>query len=91
MLQIPGCSRRLILGDAGAALVVAHAADEPTPVVATAPYGYLRLRRETYEPDDLARWARVVSDQGWEDAYVFFKHEDEGAGPALAERFVAEL
>ena len=81
-----------VLGDAGAALVVADTeADEPAEVVATAPYGYLRLRRADYGPDDVARWARVVSDQDWEDAFVFFKHEDAGAGPALAERFVAEL
>ena len=81
-----------VLSDAGAALVVADTeADEPSEVVATAPYGYLRLRRADYEPDDVARWARVVSDQDWEDAFVFFKHEDAGAGPALAERFVAEL
>ena len=77
-----------ILGDAGAALVVAHTEDERPPVVATAPYGYLRLRREAYEPDDLARWAGIASDQGWEDVYVFFKHEDAGTGPALAQRFV---
>jgi uncharacterized protein YecE (DUF72 family) len=77
-----------ILGDAGAALVVAHTEDEPPPVVATAPYGDLRLRREAYEPDDLARWAGIASDQGWEDVYVFFKHEDAGTGPALAQRFV---
>jgi hypothetical protein len=25
---------------------------------------------------------------GWSDAYVFFKHEDSGTGPALARRFV---
>ena len=81
-----------VLSDAGAALVVADTeADEPADVVATAKYGYLRLRRADYEPDDVARWARVVSDQDWEDAFVFFKHEDAGAGPALAERFVAEL
>ena len=81
-----------VLGDAGVALVAADTgADEPPPVVATAPYGYLRLRRETYESGDLARWASVVSDQAWEDVFVFFKHEDAGAGPALAERFVAEL
>ena len=80
------------LSDVGAALVVADTeADEPAEVVATAPYGYLRLRRADYEPDDVARWARVVSDQDWDDAFVFFKHEDAGAGPALAERFVAEL
>ncbi len=81
-----------VLSDAGAALVVADTeAVEPAEVVATAPYGYLRLRRADYGPDDVARWARVVSDQDWEDAFVFFKHEDAGAGPALAERFVAEL
>ncbi len=71
--------------------MVSHTEDEPPPVVATAPYGYLRLRREAYEADELARWAQLVSDQDWEDVYVFFKHEDAGAGPALAERFVAEL
>jgi uncharacterized protein YecE (DUF72 family) len=81
-----------ILSDAGVALVVADTGpDEPPEVVATAPYGYLRLRRAVYEPGDLARWARVVSDQKWTDAYVFFKHEDDGAGPALAARFVAEF
>ena len=81
-----------LLSDAGVALVVADTgADEPAEVVATAPYGYLRLRRDDYDPDDVARWARIVSDQEWEDAFVFFKHEDAGAGPALAERFVAEL
>jgi uncharacterized protein YecE (DUF72 family) len=81
-----------VLGDAGVALVTADTgADGPPEVIATAPYGYLRLRREIYEPGDLARWARTVSDQAWEDAFVFFKHEDEGAGPALAEQFVAEL
>ena len=81
-----------LLSDAGAALVVADTgADEPAEVVATAPYGYLRLRRDDYDPDDVARWARIVSDQEWEDAFVFFKHEDAGAGPVLAERFVAEF
>jgi uncharacterized protein YecE (DUF72 family) len=50
-----------------------------------------QYRRDDYDPDDVARWARIVSDQEWEDAFVFFKHEDAGAGPALAERFVAEL
>ncbi|HIF06396.1 MAG TPA: DUF72 domain-containing protein, partial [Gemmatimonadetes bacterium] len=53
-----------VLGDAGVALVIADTgADEPPPVVATAPYGYLRLRREIYEPGELARWAAVVADQ----------------------------
>jgi hypothetical protein len=28
-----------------------------------------------------------VRAQAWDEAYVFFKHEDEGAGPRLAARF----
>jgi uncharacterized protein YecE (DUF72 family) len=81
-----------VLGDAGVALVVADTdADEPPAVVPTAKYGYLRLRRADYEPADVTRWAGVVSEQDWDDAFVFFKHEDAGAGPALAERFVNEL
>ena len=57
------------------------------PVIRTASWGYLRLRRPDYRDADLARWAERVAGAGWERAYVFFKHEDEGAGPRLAGRF----
>src|SRR5688572_17737019 len=57
------------------------------PIVRTASWGYLRLRRPDYQDADLARWAQKVAAQGWDRAYVFFKHEDEGAGPKLASRF----
>jgi hypothetical protein len=30
-----------------------------------------------------------VQDQGWERAYVFFKHEDAGTGPRLAKQFLS--
>ncbi len=59
------------------------------PVVVTAPWGYLRLRRPDYTDGDLARWAEQVAAAGWKHAFVFFKHEDEGAGPKLAARFQA--
>ena len=62
------------------------AADEP--VVSTADWGYLRLRRPSYDDADLERWVGTVADQGWERAFVFFKHEDEGAGPRMASRFL---
>jgi hypothetical protein len=29
-----------------------------------------------------------VLDQGWSDAFVFFKHEDEAKGPFLAKSFL---
>ena len=77
------------LRDRDMALVCADTEEsaEDEPIVRTASWGYLRLRRPDYQDADLARWAKRVADEGWERAYVFFKHEDEGAGPKLAARF----
>ena len=58
-------------------------------VVPTASWGYLRLRRTEYSDDQLSAWARRVTQQPWSDAFVFFKHEDEGKGPQFAKRFIA--
>jgi uncharacterized protein YecE (DUF72 family) len=73
------------------ALVCADTEDSEAdePIVPTASWGYLRLRRPDYQEADLARWAERVAAQKWTRAYVFFKHEDEGAGPKLAARFRA--
>ena len=61
------------------------------PTVATADWGYLRLRRASYVKADLERWATTILAQPWKDAFVFFKHEDAGAGPKLADQFTALL
>lgn len=74
----------------GAALCIAHGEVVDTPPVATAGWGYLRLRQVTYEDGDLESWVGTVRAQPWTDAFVFFKHEDTGSGPRLARRF-AEL
>jgi uncharacterized protein YecE (DUF72 family) len=58
------------------------------PLVATAGWGYLRLRREDYTDADLQSWAKRINAQPWSEAYVFFKHEDEGAAPRLAQRLL---
>ena len=77
------------LGAAGAALCIAEAGGEAdAPNVATTDWGYLRLRRTDYSDADLAAWADRVRSQPWSDAFVFFKHEDEAAGPAFAKRFL---
>ncbi|MDX1646000.1 MAG: DUF72 domain-containing protein [Longimicrobiales bacterium] len=62
-------------------------AEEDEPIVATTSWGYLRLRRPGYDDDDLKRWVDRVRSTGWDRALVFFKHEDEGAGPRMAGRF----
>jgi uncharacterized protein YecE (DUF72 family) len=75
------------LSDTGAALCVADDEDRSTPLAATAPFGYLRLRRPDYDEAALARWANSVRAQPWGEAFVFFKHEEEALGPAYALRF----
>jgi uncharacterized protein YecE (DUF72 family) len=74
-----------------AALCIADTEDGSTPAVATADFGYLRLRAVEYTDDDLRGWIATIDRVGpsWRDAYVFFKHEDTGSGPALARRFLA--
>ena len=69
----------------GAALCVADTGEEPAaPLIATADWGYLRLRREDFSDADLRDWAKRIGEQPWSDAYVFLKHEEEGKGPKLA-------
>jgi uncharacterized protein YecE (DUF72 family) len=76
------------LRERNVALVVSDAdADSETPIVPTADYGYLRLRRGRYDRDALAAWAKRIADQPWTEAHVYFKHEKDGAGPELAEEF----
>lgn len=58
-------------------------------LVPTANWGYLRLRRSNYTGDELARWKAQISAQPWQEAYLFFKHEDEGIGAKLAMDFLA--
>src|SRR6185295_11798296 len=60
------------------------------PLVMTADFGYLRLRREDYVQDDVRRWADVIrgNSVGWSDAFVYFKHEESGIGPKLASQMM---
>ncbi|MDX1503106.1 MAG: DUF72 domain-containing protein [Thermoanaerobaculia bacterium] len=75
-----------------AALVIADTGGEADPPFrATAGWGYLRLRREAYGREALAQWAERIAGAPWDRVFVFFKHEDEAAGPRMAERFAALL
>ena len=75
------------LREHGVALCIAETADDATRFEPTADWGYLRLRKVAYEEEELEGWADRVREAGWSEAYVFFKHEDEGTGPALGKRF----
>jgi uncharacterized protein YecE (DUF72 family) len=85
MKKFSACSR-----ERKVALCLADTEKQAAPTAVTADYGYLRLRREDYTNDDVARWAEFVreKDSDWQDAFIYFKHEDAGIGPKLAAQMI---
>lgn len=75
------------LRERGAAWVASETAEAEAALHETARFGYLRLRREDYTTPDLIVWADRLRATGWDESFVFFKHEV--VGPALASEFVA--
>jgi uncharacterized protein YecE (DUF72 family) len=75
------------------ALCVADSEKMSTPVRVTADYAYFRLRDEGYTPEDIARWADTIGRAAGQlrDVYVYFKHEEEGKGPAFARLLMQHL
>lgn len=78
------------LRTAGAALCIAESEKLSSPIEATAPHAYVRLRKETYDDRALNDWAEKLRDlaERTDEIYVYFKHEV--AAPGLAAR-LAEL
>jgi uncharacterized protein YecE (DUF72 family) len=69
----------------GVALVAAETDERAdTPLRATAPFAYLRLRKSAYTEAELRGWLARLAELRVSEAFVFFKHEDAGAGPRLA-------
>jgi uncharacterized protein YecE (DUF72 family) len=77
-----------VLREFDVAVVASDKDDGPVPEIApTSTWTYLRLRRAAYGDDELRGWRDRLRARGGE-AFVFFKHEDSCAGPALARRFL---
>jgi uncharacterized protein YecE (DUF72 family) len=69
----------------GVALVASETDEDPEPRMdRTASWGYLRLRKMAYDERELAQWSKKIAAQGWDEAFVFFKHEQ--IGPGLAQK-----
>jgi len=68
----------------GAALCITDTEEARSPLLATAGFGYLRLRAGVYAKAALRDWGERILAMPWRAAYVFFKHEDEARGPAYA-------
>jgi uncharacterized protein YecE (DUF72 family) len=70
------------------ALCIAEDKELAIPSIATADFGYLRLRREDYTPAQLRKWAAFVKAQShWREVFAYFKHEEQTVGPRFATRF----
>lgn len=78
-----------VLREHNAALVLSDKEGEDEPSLRdTADWAYLRLRRIAYDDTALTRWRDRLRERGFGDVFLFFKHEDSCAGPALARRFL---
>ena len=70
---------------AGASLCLSEREDNaPPPLVETAPWGYVRLRLETYSDDELAQWARRLEATSWREIHAYFMHEPTAPAHAKA-------
>ena len=82
-----------ILENGAAALCINDGDDGTTPVVLTARFAYVRLRRSNYPPERLGAWqetTRVWVNQGI-DVFAFIKHQDNPQAPRVAAEFFAGL
>lgn len=71
------------------ALVAVDEDEQTWPLVPTASWGYLRLRRTEYGDDELRGWAERIGSQPWKEAFAFLKHDEErGTGPDAAVKLV---
>ncbi len=81
---------RDLLLEQGVAWCVAET-DEKDPgpdALSWEPFGFLRLRKTEYTDAELKGWAERIGpalDAG-SDIFCYFKHEDEGASPRMADR-----
>jgi len=60
----------------------------PAQLIQTTNWGYVRLRKKRYSPQQLAYWVKKLNAMKWKEAYVYFLHEDTGTGPKFADRFL---
>jgi uncharacterized protein YecE (DUF72 family) len=73
-----------LLAERGAALVAGDPDEgDALPLIATAPFGYLRLRAASYDLAGLRAWQERIARQPWQQAFVYLKHEV--LGPAYAQ------
>ena len=80
---------RPLLDEQGVAWCFAETDEMPddTSPIMSAPFAYLRLRKDEYADEDLARWAERIGMALAEgsDVYAYVKHEGDASAPGYAE------
>jgi uncharacterized protein YecE (DUF72 family) len=78
-----------ILKEHNSALCLTDTDEDPVnELIPTAGWIYLRLRKTDYKNAAIKKWKKMILSGSWNEAYVLFKHEDEGKGPEFAEKFL---
>jgi uncharacterized protein YecE (DUF72 family) len=77
----------------GVTLCVVESPDRTVPLERTADFGYFRLRQPDYTDADLAECAARIQTAaaGWQDVFIYFKHEADAQGPVFASKLRALL
>lgn len=77
----------------GATLVATDLEGRVEPELQPGPLVYVRLRRNAYEAADLERWAQRLAPflRAGTDAYVFFRHDEDGTMALNAEALLARV
>jgi uncharacterized protein YecE (DUF72 family) len=82
-----------LMRDAGAVLCATEGPDDPTPPTLrrTGPFLYIRLRRHDYTRTELRVWRKRIEPflSAGDDVFVFFRHDETGRGPELAEELAS--
>jgi uncharacterized protein YecE (DUF72 family) len=74
------------------ALVAVDEDEGETPLVPTASWGYLRLRRTAYGDAELGTWVERIRSQPWNEAFAFLKHDEtKGTGPDAATKLLEKV
>jgi uncharacterized protein YecE (DUF72 family) len=79
----------VLLSEEACALCIADDEGAPSPpLIATAAFGYVRLRRLDYSVEELRRWKERLTAMAWPELLIFFRHEATARGPAYAQQML---
>jgi uncharacterized protein YecE (DUF72 family) len=78
-----------LLREREVALCIHDADDHVTPLEFTAPFTYVRLRRNQYDPAVMSEWQQRIHDwaAGGREVYAYVKHEADPNAALLAQEF----